>query len=86
MRCPTQTAPMPPAQAEALCDLGLEETPETRKADASSTINRSYENTLMRKAAQQSRAEVSASHSLQPAPSEKSPQAQAALAVHYPPS
>lgn len=25
MRCPTKAAPMPPAQAEALCDLGLEE-------------------------------------------------------------
>ena len=57
MRCPTQSAPMPPAQAEALFDLGLEaadregdEERENRKAPhraaqtASSNTNSSNTN------------------------------------------
>lgn len=51
MRCPTQAAPMPPAQAEALYDLGLEERhQDTAEAEALSSANNRYDDSLMRRA------------------------------------
>lgn len=57
MRCPTQTAPMPPAQAEALYDLGLEDGSQaTHDADADRSNISQYEKPLMRGTPLQSRA------------------------------
>ena len=55
MRCPTQTAPMPPAQAEALYDLELEDGSQaTHDATADRSTIRKYEKPLMPGAALQS--------------------------------
>jgi hypothetical protein len=49
MRCPTQAAPMPPAQAEALYDLELEDgSQEARNASADRSKISRYEKPLMR--------------------------------------
>jgi len=55
MRCPTQTAPMPPAQAEALYDLELEDSSQaTSDATVDCSKSSTYEKPVIRGATLQS--------------------------------